>query len=155
MNAGEVDLGSHETDTPDGNAVDWERITGPVPDQVAQALTYLRISPMISTTTRRNGNGHHDYPGYADRTLWKAIVNAVVHRDYEVQGSHIAIWLLPDRIEFQNPQGSYSMLRGLVCQSHIGASYQSLSRRLGHRQPVQMQAPSRRNRHTWVTSVRR
>ena len=59
-------------------------------------------------------------PDYADRTLWKAIVNAVVHRDYEVQGSHIVIRLLPDCIEFWNPRGSDSMLSSRVCQCHSG-----------------------------------
>ena len=55
-------------------------------------------------TPTTNGNGYHDYPDYADWTLRKAIVNAVVHRDYE--------------IEFRNPRGSDTMLSSQACQSH-------------------------------------
>ena len=73
---------------------------------------------MIPTIFRTNGNGHHDYPDYTDWTLRKAIVNAVVHRDYEVQSPHIIIRLLPDHIELRNPRGSDPILSSRVCQSH-------------------------------------
>ena len=42
--------------------------------------------------------------------LQEAVVNAVVHRDYEVRGSQIIIRLFPDRIEFQNPGALYNTL---------------------------------------------
>ena len=40
----------------------------------------------------------------------KPIVNAVVHRDYDIGGSQIIIRLFPDHIEFQNPGALYNTL---------------------------------------------
>ena len=48
----------------------------------------------------------------ATRTLalQEAVVNAVVHRDYEARGSQIIIRLFPGRIEFQNAGALYHTL---------------------------------------------
>jgi hypothetical protein len=105
-----IDLTSEQQDMLDGAAVDRRQITGPLPSQIAQALTYLQVSPLNPTASRKDGRGRHDYPSYVDRSLQEAIVNAVVHRDYEVQGSQIIIRLFPDRIEFQNPGALYNTL---------------------------------------------
>ena len=78
--------------------------------QIAQALTYLRVSPLNPTASIKDGGGRYDYPSYTGRALQEAIVNAVVHRDYEVQGSQIIIRLFPDRMEFQNPGALYNSL---------------------------------------------
>ena len=43
-----------------------------------------------------------EYPEFAYR---EAIVNAVAHRDYELQGSHIQMRLFADRLEVQSPGG--------------------------------------------------
>ena len=105
-----IDVASYKQDMLDGAAVDRQQITGPLPSQIAQALTYLQVSPLNPTASRKDGGGRHDYPSYVDRSLQEAIVNAVVHRDYEVQGSQIIIRLFPDRIEFQNPGALYNTL---------------------------------------------
>ena len=105
-----IDVASYKHDTPDGNTADSERITGPLPEQIARALTYLRVSPLTPTLSRKDGGGRHDYPSYVDRALQEAIVNAVVHRDYEIGGSQIIIRLFPDRIEFRNPGALYNTL---------------------------------------------
>ena len=105
-----IDVASYKHEVPDGNAADSERITGPLPEQIARALTYLRVSPLTPTVSRKDGGGRHDYPSYAERALQEAIVNAVVHRDYEVRGSQIIIRLFPDRIEFRNPGALYNTL---------------------------------------------
>ena len=105
-----IDVASYKHDTPDGNTADSECITGPLPEQIARALTYLRVSPLTPTASRKDGGGRHDYPSYSDRALQEAIVNAVVHRDYEIGGSQIIIRLFPDRIEFRNPGALYNTL---------------------------------------------
>ena len=86
----------------------WERLC---PARTfSRAVTYLRIFPLTPTLSRKDGGGRHDYPSYADRALQEAIVNAVVHRDYEVRGSQIIIRLFPDRIELRNPGALYNTL---------------------------------------------
>ena len=105
-----IDVASYKQATFDGPAADRQQITGPLPSQIMQALTYVQVSPLNPTPSRKDGGGRYDYPTYVDRALQEAIVNAVVHRDYEVQGSQIIIRVFPDRIEFQNPGALYNTL---------------------------------------------
>ena len=98
-----IDIASYNHGMLDDDAVHRQRIGGPLPSQIAQALAYLRVSPLNPTASRNDRRGRHDRPSYVDRSLQEAIVNAVVHRDYAVQDSPIIIRLFPDRIEFQNP----------------------------------------------------
>ncbi|HLF67085.1 MAG TPA: ATP-binding protein, partial [Gammaproteobacteria bacterium] len=46
----------------------------------------------------------YDYPPIAIR---EAIINAVTHRDYLYDGSHIYIHMYPDHIDIENPGGLY------------------------------------------------
>ena len=59
MRANEVNLGSHVADTPDVNAADSKCITGPLPELVAQALTYLRMSFLTLKVSRKHGGGRN------------------------------------------------------------------------------------------------
>ncbi len=95
-----IDIASYTQGIRDGAAVHRQRITGPLPSQIAQALTYLQFN---STASREDRRGGHNRPCYVDRSLQEAIVNAVVHRDYGVQDSPIIIRSFPDRIDFLNP----------------------------------------------------
>jgi ATP-dependent DNA helicase RecG len=53
----------------------------------------------------------YEYPLVA---LREAIINAVTHRDYYYDSSHIYVHLYPDRIEIENPGG---LLHGLTVES--------------------------------------
>lgn len=105
-----IDLAVYTHDTPDGNTADSNRFVGPVPEQIAQVVSYLRVSPLAPTLSRKDGDGRRDYPSYVLTALQEAVVNAVVHRDYEIAGSQIIIRMFPDRIEFQNPGALYNTL---------------------------------------------
>ena len=59
---------------------------------------------------REGRGGRYDFPAYDDRALQEAVVNAVVHRDYEVRGSQVIVNMFPDRIEFRNPGSLYNQL---------------------------------------------
>ena len=110
MNGACIDLAAYAHEDPDGNTIDTKRIVGPVPEQIAQALSYIRLSPLVPTLSRKDGEGRMDYPSYVETALQEAVVNAVVHRDYEIAGSQIIIRMFPDRIEFQNPGALYNTL---------------------------------------------
>ena len=110
VNGAFIDVASYRHDAPDGASADSTRITGPLPEQIARALTYVRVSPLTPTISRKDGGGRRDYPSYAARALQEAIVNAVVHRDYEIGGSQTIIRLFPDRIEFRNPGALHNTL---------------------------------------------
>ena len=105
-----VDLAAYQHDTAAGDSVDSRRVTGPLPDQIAQVLTYFRSSALTPTASRKDWDGRQDYPSYVHTALQEAVVNAIIHRDYEVRGSQIIIRLFPDRIEFQNPGALYNTL---------------------------------------------
>ena len=105
-----VDVAAYHDAAADGNTVDSRRFTGPLPEQIAQVMTYFGASPLIPTSSRKDGEGRRDYPSYAHTALQEAVVNAIVHRDYEQRGSQIIIRLFPDRIEWQNPGALYNTL---------------------------------------------
>ena len=105
-----VDLVLYRHDEADGNAADRKRFFGPVPEQIEQAVSWLRASPLNPVGSVKDGDGRHDFPAYDDRALQEAVVNALVHRDYEVRGSQVIINMFPDRIVFQNPGSLYNHL---------------------------------------------
>ena len=105
-----VDLVLYRHDEADGNAADRKRFVGPVPEQIEQTVSWLRASPLNPVASVKDGGGRHDFPAYDDRAIQEAVVNAVVHRDYEVRGSQVIINMFPDRIVFQNPGSLYNHL---------------------------------------------
>jgi predicted HTH transcriptional regulator len=48
---------------------------------------------------------------YSLRAVHEAIVNAVVHRDYQLGGSNVRVFIFADRIEISNPGGLHNTLR--------------------------------------------
>lgn len=82
--------------------------------QISEALAYLirhtsaeAIIDPIKTGLLGQRIDVYDYPIEA---LREAVINAVVHRDYLYDASHIYIHMYPDRIEIQNPGGLYKGL---------------------------------------------
>ena len=105
-----IDVAAYRHGVADGNTSDSRQVTGPLPEQIGQVLTYFGSSPLIPTASRKERDGRRDFPSYVHTALQEAVVNAVVHRDYEVRGSQTIIRLFHDRIEFQNPGALYNTL---------------------------------------------
>jgi ATP-dependent DNA helicase RecG len=89
--------------------------TGNPIQQIEQALLFLKqhIATEIYFSEQVNSElgqrqEQHDYPFIA---LREAIINAVVHRDYQYLGSHIYIHIYPDYIDIENPGGLYRGLK--------------------------------------------
>lgn len=98
-----IDLAAYTGTVADGNTADAKRLTGPLPEQIEQVIRYFQTSPLIATRSVKDAAGRFDRPTYVGTALQEAVVNAVVHRDYELTGSQVIIRLLKDRIEIQNP----------------------------------------------------
>ncbi|MEJ2210341.1 MAG: ATP-binding protein [Anaerolineae bacterium] len=47
----------------------------------------------------------HDLPEYPEFAYREALVNAVAHRDYDLEGSFVQVRLFADRLEIQSPGG--------------------------------------------------
>ncbi|HIJ57298.1 MAG TPA: hypothetical protein HPQ03_14420 [Deltaproteobacteria bacterium] len=105
-----IDIAAYRGNVADGETSDTKRISGPVPEQMLQVLRYFQTSPLIATVSRKEAMGRRDLPAYIDTAMQEAVVNAVVHRDYELTGSQIIIRIFPDRIEIQNPGGLHNTL---------------------------------------------
>ena len=48
-----------------------------------------------------------DKPGYSERAVMEALVNALIHRDYIVMGSEVHIDMFDDRLEIYSPGGMF------------------------------------------------
>lgn len=105
-----IDIAAYKGNIADGETADTKRIYGPLPEQIAQVLQYFKTSPLIATLSRKEAMGREDLPTYVDTALQEAVVNAIVHRDYELSGSQIIIRIFPERIKIQNPGGLHNTL---------------------------------------------
>ncbi len=84
------------------NRVVKEEITGTLPDQLRQAEAFLQ-QHLLRGIQRSSGMQCRDeYPLEAVREL---LINAVAHRDYNLQGDTIHLNIFSDRLEIQSPGG--------------------------------------------------
>jgi len=103
--------------------LDRQDIFGSPIEQIEQAMRFLlrnmhQEAVFVSQPVNRVEEGplgqrltYYEYPLVA---LREAIVNAVTHRDYDYDGSHIYLHLYPDHLDIENPGGLY---RGLTLDS--------------------------------------
>jgi predicted HTH transcriptional regulator len=106
-----IDVAAYAGPVADGSTMDARRIFGPIPEQIEQILQYFRTSPLIARPSRKDSAGRLDLDTYSLLALQEGIVNAVVHRDYELEGSQIRVFLFPDRIEIWNPGVLHNTLK--------------------------------------------
>lgn len=99
--------------------LDAEDITGPLDQQVVKAMQFIRRNFKVAAT---KSTGRADKPEYDNTVLFEALVNAVVHRDYTIQGSKIRLRMFNDRIDLHVPG---SLVNTLDLES---ISYQQVSR---------------------------
>jgi len=87
MSGAYIDIAAYTHPTPDGETADARRVFGPIPEQIEAVLAYLQASPLLTTVSRKAGTGRFDRPAYSLWALQEAVVNAVVHRNYQLSGS--------------------------------------------------------------------
>lgn len=105
-----IDLAVYGHGIADGNTMDSRKITGTIPEQIEKALAYLQTSPYLAVISEKDALGRIDRPAYSGHALQEAIVNALVHRDYELTGSQTIVYLFPDRVEIKSPGGLHNTL---------------------------------------------
>ena len=87
----------------DGNRqLDAQDIGGPLDEQIRGAVRFVMRNRRVAA---RKAPERSEVPQYSDRAVFEAVVNAVVHRDYAVKGSHIRLCLFDDRLELYSPGG--------------------------------------------------
>ncbi len=82
--------------------LDAQVIVGPLPRQVADAMTFAVRSMRVGA---HKSPARTDLPQYSEQALFEALVNAVAHRDYSIAGSRIRLSMFADRLEVNSPGG--------------------------------------------------
>lgn len=80
---------------------DLKNIEGTLPMQVDTASAL--IQSLLPVANSLVGNKRVDSPEYSATLFRELLVNAVVHRNYALEGSRIRIFLFTDRIEIRSP----------------------------------------------------
>ena len=80
--------------------LDVQTITGPLDRQIAEAVAFAVRNMRVGA---HKDPARLDLPQYSAEALFEAMANAVVHRDYSLQGSRIRLSMFTDRVEIQSP----------------------------------------------------
>ena len=79
---------------------DARDLGGPLDEQVAEALHFVRRNMLVRAT---KATARTDHPQFSERAVFEALVNAVAHRDYSVAGARVRLHLFGDRLELYVP----------------------------------------------------
>ena len=90
--AGERTDAQYQTDARD--------IGGPLDQQVAEALHFVRRNMLVRAT---KNTARSERPQFSERAVFEAVVNAVAHRDYSIAGARVRLHLFGDRLEIYVP----------------------------------------------------
>lgn len=76
-------------------------ISGNLPDQLRQAEEFIRTN--LKTVVRLVGLQHQESLEYPFEAVRELLVNAVAHRDYNLQGDNIHLNIFANRLEISSP----------------------------------------------------
>ena len=79
---------------------DARDIGGPLDEQVAEALHFVRRNMLVRATKT---TARTERPQFSERAVFEALVNAAAHRDYSIAGARIRLHLFGDRLELYVP----------------------------------------------------
>ena len=79
---------------------DARDIGGPLDEQVAEALHFVRRNMLVRAT---KATARAEQPQFSDRAVFEALVNAVAHRDYSMAGARVRLHMFADRLELHVP----------------------------------------------------
>ena len=79
---------------------DARDIGGPLDEQVAEALHFVRRNMLIRAT---KSTARIERQQFSERAVFEALVNAVAHRDYSMAGARVRSHMFGDRLELYVP----------------------------------------------------
>lgn len=103
--------------SPDNEIIDRQEIIGRLPNQIELAQNFLLRNTKLSTRIR--DFKQEDKSQYPIVALREAVVNAVAHRDYSLEGAQILLYVFDNRIEIRSP----GLLPNSVTLDNIRAHY--------------------------------
>lgn len=81
-------------------------VQGSILIQLDRALEFLKAN--TNTRWHKDGKGTVYEPDYDEEAVEEALVNAIIHRDYNVIGAEVVLNIYNDRLEITSPGGMYS-----------------------------------------------
>ena len=86
-----------------GDAIDDKEYTGSIISLLENAETFIKNNS--KTSWEIDGMTRKEFFEYPTKAVREAIVNAIIHRDYQILGSEIHIDMYDDRLEITSPGG--------------------------------------------------
>lgn len=87
----------------EGDAEDDKEYTGSIINLLFNAETFIKNNS--KTSWEINGMYREEFEDYPTKAIREALVNAIIHRDYQILGSEIHIDMFEDRLEITSPGG--------------------------------------------------
>ncbi len=85
------------------DALDNNEFQSNIISLLTDALKFVRHNSSVKW--KKTGSGRIEMPDYPPEAVHEALVNALVHRDYMIQGSEIHVDMYDDRLEIVSPGG--------------------------------------------------
>ena len=96
------------------DALDDAEYSGSLISLLNEGTAFIKRN--MKTMWRKTANSRIDMPEYCERSYFEALVNALVHRDYLVNGSEVHIDMFDDRMVIYSPGG---MPDGTLIQERV------------------------------------
>ena len=96
-------IGTERYTGPEHNVEERPRCEGNLPAVILEIRTV--ISSLLRRPMRLVGSRFQESAEYPDFAWMEALLNAIAHRDYRVEGAGIEVWLFDDRMEVVSPGG--------------------------------------------------
>jgi ATP-dependent DNA helicase RecG len=87
------------------DAIDTEEFEGDIISQLKNSHNFVRLNSKVRW--KKMSDHRINKPDYADRAVFEALANALMHRDYSVIGSEVHVDMYDDRIDIYSPGGMY------------------------------------------------
>ncbi|MEI6046748.1 MAG: ATP-binding protein [Chloroflexota bacterium] len=97
----EVVLTYYQDNTGLRRYADRKIIGGTIPEMIDSASDILKLWTPVAGEVK--GFQRVDEPALPLEALREAIINALVHRDYSIEGTAVRVFYYPDRVEIYNP----------------------------------------------------
>lgn len=105
------------------DAIDDAEYSGSLISLLNEGTAFIKRN--MKTMWKKTADSRIDMPEYCERSYFEALVNALVHRDYLVNGSEVHIDMFDDRMVIYSPGG---MIDGTLVQERIIDSIPSTRR---------------------------
>ena len=85
------------------DAIDNDEFQSNVVSLLTDSMKFVRHNSSVKW--KKTGAGRIEMPDYPPEAVHEALVNALVHRDYMIQGSEVHVDMYDDRLEIVSPGG--------------------------------------------------